>query len=225
VNHHSQSHENSADVDRRLQQLGLAQRALRLARERGLSASLECTPNHAPTAPGTYAYHETVRWLRDLLGPLGWTGDDAANRGLIVNDAGTRAIAVASGNEKTGQIDQIPSTRNPKGNTTVQAVRDNNNLWLFSEMEEDQATRLRANSIETWFLLIYRDDTTMEFRSELSLPVSIDGRLRPDLWRERIILEPISFDNTWSTNNPSGPTDSFDSGKSPEVTVEIRRRA
>ena len=107
-------------VSERLRQLGLDEGALRQARQQGLLASLECTPNHAPTAAGTYSYHEIVRSLRDLFRPFGWSSDDRRNRGLLTNEEGTRAIAVASGDKNTGLPDATPSTRNPKGITTVQ---------------------------------------------------------------------------------------------------------
>ena len=142
-----------------------------------------------------------------------------------MNAGDTRAIIVASGDENTGRLGYNPSTRNPKGSTTVQAVRDNTIGWLFSELEEDRESQLRVASMETWFLLIYRDEATRKFRSELSMPISINGRLCPDLWRERIILDVIDFDNASSAigNAPTGPT--APTGTTSEVTVEIRRRA
>ena len=212
------------EVSRRLDELGLSVEPIREARKRGLSASLECTPSHAPTAAGTYAYHETVRWLRDLLKPLGWVSSDVQNRGLTVNSTETRALIVASGDEDTGIVTGNPSTRNPKGSTTVQAVRDNTIGWLFSEMEEDRERQARISKMETWIMLIFRDDDKGQFRSELSLPISTNDRLCPDLFRERIILDVIDFNNASILNaipmNPVSPA-----GQSPEVIVEIKRRA
>jgi hypothetical protein len=208
-------------VSERLRQLGLDEGALRQARQQGLLASLECTPNHAPTAAGTYSYHEIVRSLRDLHRPFGWSSDDRRNRGLLTNEEGTRAIAVASGDKNTGLPDATPSTRNPKGITTVQAVRDNTVGWLFSEMEEDREAQIETSGIETWMLLTFKDLGTQKFRSELSLPISCNGRRCPDQWRERIILDTIDFDEAAFVNaNPNSP-----SGSTPEINVEIRRRA
>lgn len=208
-------------VSDRLRQLGLDEAALRQARQQGLLASLECTVSHAPTAAGTYGYHEIVRALRDLFRQFGWSGDDRWNRGLLTNEDESRAIAVASGDENTGRIDATPCTRNPKGITTIQAVRDNSVGWLFSEMEEDREAQLETSGIETWMLLTFRDLGTQTFRSELSLPISVNGRRCPDQWRERIILDVISFDDVVSVEaNPNSP-----SGSTPEINVEIRRRA
>ena len=100
-------------VSERLRQIGLDEGALRQARQQGLLASLECTASHAPTAAGTYAYHEIVRALRDLFRPFGWSGDDSRNRGLLTNEGGTRAIAVASGDENTGIQEATPRAERP----------------------------------------------------------------------------------------------------------------
>jgi hypothetical protein len=208
-------------VSERLRQLGLDEAVLRQARQQGLLASLECTASHAPNAAGTYAYHEIVRALRDLFRPFGWSGDDRRNRGLLTNEDESRAIAVASGDENTGRPGVTPCTRNPKGITTIQAIRDNSIGWLFSEMEEDREAQIETSGIETWMLLTYRDLSTQKFRSELSLPISINGRRCPDQWRERIILDVIDFDDAVSVNaGPNSP-----SGSTPEINVEIRRRA
>lgn len=208
-------------VTDRLRQLGLDATALRQALQQGLLASLECTASHAPTAAGTYGYHEIVRALRDLFRPFGWAGDDRWNRGLLTNEDGTRAIAVASGDENTGRADATPCTRNPKGSTTIQAIRDNSIGWLFSEMEEDREAQLAMSGIETRMLLTFRDFATQTFRSELSLPISINGRRCPDQWSERIILDVISFDDVASANASPSPL----SGSTPEINVEVRRRA
>jgi hypothetical protein len=139
----------------------------------------------------------------------------------LTNEEATRAIVVASGDENTGRSDATHCTRNPKGSTTIQAVRDNTIGWLFSEMEEDRAAQIETSGIETWMLLTYRDLGAHKFRAELSLPISINGRRRPDQWRERIILDAIDFDDAASIGASPNPP----SGSTPEINVEIRRRA
>jgi hypothetical protein len=205
-------HVEPDEVDSALAKLGLTRAPLLEAVVAGLLARDACTLNDPPFLPGIYQWGRTVRVLREVLAPLGWSRSDEGNFCTVVEPGGTFAIAVASGSEHTGRADrETPTTKRRKGPTTADAVHANAQLYLFEEFapavaaEPDRAT---------WVLLFHSD--TKEIRAELSLPDSIgdDGHING--WRERIILGAQPFDDEIA---PAAP----DFG--PDPTIDVRRRA
>ncbi len=124
-----------------------------------------------------------------------------------------------TGNEDTGRKDKDPLTASAKGPRTISAIVANQNLPLFPEMLPS-AESLKATGRATWLLLVYRDSDAREMRCELSRPIGMDSEDRVDGWAERIILSPRTFDGIEDTlvGGGNGP-------QSPEITVEIKRRA
>lgn len=207
------------DVNKRLFELGIKEEHLLHAAERGFTAWASCTANHPLAIPGLLAWGETVCALRERLIPMGWERTDEQNWPLVVNSDGTIALSVATGNEDTGRKDGVPVTASAKGPRTISAIVANQNLSLFPEMMPS-AESLKATGRETWLLLVYRDTDAREMRCELSRPIGVDSEDRVDGWAERIILTPRPFDGVEDTlvDDGNGP-------QSPEITVEIKRRA
>lgn len=206
-------------VNRRLAELGIKEEDLLQAAERGFTAWASCTANHPPAIPGLFAWGETVCALRERLIPLGWERKDEQNWPLVVNANGTIALSVATGNEDTGRKDKDPVTASAKGPRTISAIVANQNLPLFPELLPS-AESLKATGRATWLLLVYRDSDAREMRCELSRPIGMDSEDRVDGWAERIILSPRPFDGIDDTLVGGG-----DGPQSPEITVEIKRRA
>lgn len=71
-----------------------------------------------------------------------------------------------------------------------------------------------------WILLMYRDRATREVRCELSRPVSMAPEGYVDKWAERIILSTTPFDEDMISL-----TDGGNEPQSPEIDVEIKKRA
>lgn len=209
----------SWDVNRRLAELGIKEEDLLQAAERGFTAWASCTANHPPAIPGLFAWGETICALRERLIPLGWERKDEQNWPLVVNREGSVALSVATGNEDTGRKDKDPVTASAKGPRTISAIVANQNLPLFPEMLPT-AESLKATGRATWLLLVCRDSDAREMRCELSRPIGMDSEDRVDGWAERIILSPRPFDGIEDTlvGGGNGP-------QSPEITVEIKRRA
>ena len=135
---------------------------------------------------------ETVAALRDFLVPRGWEVRNEGNYELVFNPRLNMSIAVASGNDATGERLRIPSNKSEKGPRTAKAVKDNQTADLFPE------TMLAApESIvptDTWILLHHRCGN--EIRLELSRPNGFDATERfVTGWSERILLDAISLDN------------------------------
>jgi hypothetical protein len=177
------------DVTEALAEMGLSYEILSEAIMNGEMARDNCTANDAPGAPGYFAWNGTVRALREILLPRGWTRDDGGGYSRVVNAESTIAIAVVTGDEGTGRPDAIPSSKYAKGPATEAAVNVNQGL-LF----DAQITRgIRGlPSWITWMLIRRRTADGMVY-AELSLPYSMDAG-KVDSWQVRIILRNIETD-------------------------------
>lgn len=200
------------NIHQRLEQLNLDEQSLIEAVKHGYLVRSSLTPNHPRIFFGYATWAETVARLRDILAPKGWQRLEKGNSELVINEFQDVAIAVAAGDEFTGQTHATPSNRCPKGTNTIDAINTNNQLDLFAELIPLPPTS--NNSFTTWILLHYSADN--EIRCELSLPSSIgtDGRIKD--WKERIILKHIPLDQITIDVLPL---------ESQDIEIEIRRKA
>lgn len=206
-----------ADVATRLAQLGLEQADLHEPVSQGMLARSECTPNDPPLAPGLITWLRTVRMLREKLIPKQWTRSDEGNYPLVVNPEGNLAIAVASGDEITGNAHANPMTKSPKGPRTQSAIEVNQyQSSLFEVFPEFEIPETPHNDRITWILLQHYDQAKKEVRFELSLPSSYSGKI--DGWNERIILTALPFDPTVVIPVPVLPN-------LPDIDIPLIRRA
>ncbi len=157
---------NTAPGDARLADLGVPAMVPQEALVEGAMARDRCTPNHPPTFPGLLAWGETVRALRDRLAPVGWRRNDAGGLSTVVDAAGLVAIAVATGDEATGDAAFPPSTKYTKGPSTQLMIEGNQGVLEFMRAERTDDAPRRV----TWLLLFRRSEN--EIRAELSLPVA-----------------------------------------------------
>lgn len=210
----------TVEVQTRLAALGLDPEALAQVIKRGYVAFTLCTVNDPPLFPGFAAWAQTVRALREYLMPQGWQRCDENNYSLVINPTEDMAIAVATGDDGTGRVDAVPTTKSSKGPSTAEAVVANKAQLTFAfdgpeavaADEGDQAIDERM----TWLLLVNRGEG--EVRSELSLPLSMgtDGRI--ESWQERIILGSMPTDPTEIDITPPSPV-------MPDIEVDVKRRA
>ncbi len=214
------------EVSNRLAELGLVESELLEAVRKGMAARFSCTPNHPPLAPGFYGWSETVRGLRDILMIQGWGRDDDGLLSLAVSPDGKIAIAVATGDEATGDPQRIPCTKSSKGPRTKDAIEVNVlQLHLFEQEEAiktDEQLKLVRSRLTYW-LLIRMDEEAQTLRCELSTPIYLgpDGKIAG--WDERIILGSISFGHEPNARK-------LDPGEGPQsgatdVDVQVKRRA
>jgi len=208
---------DQSEVDQRLAALGLDMEVLTTAALQGLAGWASCTLNHPPTYPGTVAWAEGTRALREGLFARGWMRKNETNLPLVVNAAETIAIAFTSGDADTGRKDGYPSTRSAKGPKTAQAVRVNQRQEQFAFMDPGAViASIKTAGRSTWLLLTYRDTASRELRSELSRPIDMTEDGHVSKWAERIILTAFPLDE-----NPQFESD--DANQSPEITVEIKQ--
>ncbi len=177
------------DVHSRLYDLQLTEECLLDALSAGLAAKAACTANHPSNFRGLAMWAEIVRRLRDTLLPTGWNSAEVKGLPLVVRADGLVAIAVASGDDSTGSIEDsvVPSTRYPKGLATLEVVA-RNQMLPFDHIPELAQSGVPTS---TWFLLHYRRGD--EVICELSHPVSMENGFVNE-WDERVILGPLSVD-------------------------------
>ncbi|HTA47154.1 MAG TPA: hypothetical protein VK789_32145 [Bryobacteraceae bacterium] len=219
-------HGTTAAIDGRLEELGLTREILAQAVKAGLLARREHTENHPVTSAGFNTWSEAVRSLRDQLAGEGWEADNTANQGLTTHEARKLSIAVVPGDKKTGIEDSTPSTRSARGPRTADAVRANGTGFLFKEMEERIAALMSMRIDGLWLLLIYVNEEKQWVQSELSRPTEMSDGGRPTAWSERILLPAINFSSTPDSSKRTKRTnDTPPVEKSPEIVVEVKRRA
>lgn len=205
------------DVRVALSKLGLTVEFLLQVVRAGYLARLTRTENDPPSAPGTYQWAEMVRTLREYLVADGWERSNEDGLPTVVHASKGIAISVSSGNENTGIVSRVPSTKRHKGPGTVDRVTSNAELMLpFTDLEIPVVRRRDTGPIATWMLLFTIGKH--EVRSELSLPMMIDGSGQINGWKERIILPVLPLDGDGFKKAPEP-----DFG--PDVDIEIRRRA
>lgn len=205
----------SLDVQSRLSQLGLVEQVLVDAVARGNMRRQECTPNHPACFIGLEAWGWTVCYLREGLVPKAWTRREEGNWPLTVHPSKRMAIAVATGDENTGNPNATPMTKSPKGPNTVQAIAKNHlQTSLFDDWMLPDQTGEDKDDCLTWLLLISTQKGKV--RCELSLPVTCNGKV--DGWKERIILRELEIDPEPSvTPLPLLP-------EQPDIDVPLLRR-
>jgi hypothetical protein len=208
------------EVEGRLAQLGIDPEALAQVVKRGYVAFTLCTVNDPPLFPGFSAWAQTVRALREYLVPQGWRRCDENNYSLVINPTEDIAIAVATGDDGTGRVDAVPTTKSSKGPSTVEAVVANQAQLTFAFDEpEALATDEGDEAVDermTWLLLVHRGEG--EVRSELSLPLSMGSDGRIESWQERIILGSMPTDPAEINIIPPSPV-------MPDIEVDVKRRA
>lgn len=198
--------------DARLRELGLTQEHLRGSLNGGLAAAALTSVNHPPNFGGTTLWAEAVRILRELLIPLGWRRDNSHNFPTVVSPDRTLAIAIARGDEITGDPNPrvSPTFQYSRGVVTERAVERNRTL-PFDHLPEgygDEPDAIPA----LWFLLHRRVGTKL--LCELSYPTEIESGF-VITWGERIILDPIDLDPTTMPVLDDEPVN-------PEITVKRR---
>jgi len=203
------------EVKGRLEELGLKEELLNNSILKGLIARSESTLNHPPLYAGFITWANIVKGLREELIPLGWVRNDENMYSRIFNPTGTIAIAVATGDENTGNPHINSMTKSSKGNATNKAVTINAQLSLNFGFENIEIEDSENNKIKTWLLMFSINNN--EVLSELSLPISFNGKVNG--WNERIILGSIPLDPT-STDIPLSPLPQL-----PDIDVLISRRA
>jgi len=203
----------------RLAELGLEEEILMQAVEQGQAAWANCTPNHPSLFRGISAWAETISALREALMPRAWRRSDNGNLPLTINESGTIALTVSTGDETTGKRDGSPSTKSSKGPRTADAVTINAAQASLFEIRLRPEDLKDQSGMMTWILLFHRDAEAHEVRRELSRPIEMNSEGYVDGWAERIILGSIPLGgDTVRIPTSNAP-------QTPNIDVEVKKRA
>ncbi|WP_163568130.1 hypothetical protein [Fodinicola feengrottensis] len=77
---------------------------------------------------GLIRWARTARYLREELVPAGWHFDNPQNLPRTIHPSGDFAIVAITGDELTGGLDVLPTTKHPRGPATALAVATNEQL-------------------------------------------------------------------------------------------------
>lgn len=201
----------SNEVSDELQALGpgLTVELLEQVIKNGEIARDSCTKNDPPSTAGFTAWSTSVRTLRDLLVPQGWERNDEQNFSTVISPTRDIAIAVATGNEATGDETKIQNTKYARGAATKAAIEENRNMYSLFPLPPEQVKEKRA----TWILLKKRTGDTVY--AELSLPDRMTNEGFVENWKTRIIFKPILID----------PTIILEDDSTEEIDVPVIRKA
>lgn len=208
-------HDDPYDAETRLAQLGLHSAVLVDSLRQGELQRRMASPLDPPSAPGVAAWARCVRALRENLLPSGWVPNDRHNLSTVVSPDGRTAIAVATGDEDTGDPDPAsrPRTKYPRGSTYVHAIERNVQLELFPNLGRRRGEV--TDETVTWVLL--RRSTSDAIFAELSRPVDMGEDGRVNEWAERIILGKIEL-------GPAPQIVAPDGSNPQEPVVDVHRK-
>jgi hypothetical protein len=144
----------SPDIDDRLSRMGLTREPFISAADQGFAAFADCTPNHPPTFPGTAAWAETNRALRENLFTYKWSRKNETNQPLVLNERKDMAITSCSGDKYTGRRDGYPSTRSARGERTQDFVRNNQTAFEFMNNPGPVVASTKVPGRATWLFLV-----------------------------------------------------------------------
>lgn len=206
----------------KLKQLGIDEDDLKAAVLAGELARNNASLLHPKMFPGYYAFAERVRMLRERLLAKGWKAVYESGLELACNPDDSIAILVSAGDPFTGVDDKNPKSKNRKGRSTKKLIAVNQGL-LCAEDDLGFMTKppiLDSSRRASWYLLVYPSDK--EIRYELALPNKLDPQRVLCGWAERIILDPIKFDEVVTPKNSDKKSESEEVA---DVEITVSRKA
>lgn len=141
----------------------------------------------APTARGTFMYHNSTAKIRELMAEKGWKSENVTNLPYTTSPDKSVKITVATGSASTGIKGGYGPKLKEKGKTS--SVVDGQ-MALF---DSDNYT-IEQQDGKLWYLVIHADRSRQEIRMELSKPVFDKSNQVKD-WSSRIIMKPIPLQN------------------------------
>lgn len=191
-----------AAVAKRLRKLGLSLKLVQEVLDAWVRAAAGATPFEPKNAPGLKGWIAANGKLRESCALSGCRKMDPNGAPLSVNEDLMIAYSVTSGDRFTGLEIGLrqPATKNTKGAVTVNAVIRNAQL-AFATNEDGALTlppgtggvekplkgeELRKQCL-VWFVLVFADLKSGEYRCEVSLPSGVkNGKVTS--WLERILV-------------------------------------
>lgn len=181
--HHRPCFESPSDVHPDLTE-DMFREALEYARD---CTAIMDNGHLAPTARGTFMYHNSIAKICELMAIKGWKSESVKNLPYTISEDGSVKITVATGDASTGVNGGSGPKLKEKGKTP--SVVDGQ-MTLF---DTDNYT-VDQQEGKLWYLVIYVDYCHQEIRMELSKP-HFDENNQVGGWIKRIIMNPIPLQN------------------------------
>lgn len=206
-----------AEVSTELSALGVSKAELMEAAHTGYRAAVATTGNDVPGMFGMELWGKTFRGLADQLTVKGWTYDRSASYPKVVRHDGRIAIAVWNGDKATGNPNEEPSPKQPKGEETRRIVGVNSRtLFDYWYHDPKNIKPTLTGEIQTWVLLVRADVDNDLVLAELSLPSALSESGHIATWEKRIIF---------SESHPAAGTMVDTQQPTPPIDVPVKRRA
>lgn len=172
------------EVKSKLAQLDLTKDSLSDVAKRAVAQKFTAVSNHPRNAPGTFAYHEGVKALRDIFVGNNWEKQTEKNIEYIFNP--NKKIKVIYQNVDFACIDDYdPQPISKHGGTAKRSAISSNQLELF---------KLERPISNVYVFCVSEKDGVVN--AELSLPTDISPKGYMSNFSERIfILMDYSFEN------------------------------
>lgn len=178
----------SKEVNSRLEVLNLKMDGLQEVALRAVNAKHTVVPNHPRNAPGTFAYHEGVRAMRDVLCAGGQWVQDCLNGLETVLNRESRVRIAYQNADYCCQDDNPPQPISKKGQAVKDAVNMNQGQ-LFDLKEIDKSNK----DYSIWYVFVSENNGVVN--AELSLPTSVTKNgIFEDFYERIYILEDHELD-------------------------------
>lgn len=178
------------EVEARLRELDLDLAIIRESALIGDHHARACREYDPPLLAGILRWAKKVGALRERLLPQGWTLNDHLNYSTVVHPSGAFGIAVATGDENTGQKDAVATTRHPRGPAARAAFERNDQLTFTFGLDPGVGLEHVTREGRLTYLLLIRAADDL-IRAELNRPRETGPDGRPSVYAERILLPPF----------------------------------
>lgn len=186
------------EIDQRLEGLDLNKRQLTEVMRRAITAKFSAVKNHPQNTPGTYAYHEGVRAMRDLIAD-GKIWSRKPENGIEYIENREKKIRMVFQNvDYACNASHDPQPISQKGTASRNAV-SSNQLQLF----EPRSNKIKPS---VWFLCVSENNGVLNV--ELSLPSCIDESGNFKSYIERIFVS-VNYGAEERNNNGDSSADDY----------------
>lgn len=149
------------------------------------------SPSHARTAPGTYLYQETIRYIREVLKKYGFEPLNIGNVELTYNKNLGLALYYCRVTEDLKSLDSHPLSLRKRGEHTKRLMNLSENSVINPDMfpetlEMNNSNITKEGLMSIWAVMLYADFRTEQYIANLGYPESVDRYSRIDSFSHRI---------------------------------------
>lgn len=176
------------------------------------------SPFHAKTASGTYLYHETLRYMRELLKEYGFEPLNMGNVELTYHKQLGIALYYCRVTKEVKSLDSYPLSLRKRGEHTKKLMHLSENSLLTPDLFPETLESVENNSLvpfmHIWAVMLYADVKTEQYVANIGYPESVDHHSRIDSFSHRIPL-PLDISDIVTEKRP-------DFAENPETEIQTK---